>query len=142
MSLSSLHVHLVFGTKHRRPMITPELRPRLHAYLGGIARELNAKAVIVNGTADHVHMLVTIPAKLSVSDAARILKANSSKWAGPGFGWQTGYAAFTVSTSNMPEVVAYIRDQEQHHRERSYEDELVALLKKHGVAYDPAYLCD
>jgi REP element-mobilizing transposase RayT len=70
MSLSSLHVHLTFGTKHRQPMITPELGPRLHAYLGGIARELDSKAVIVNGMADHVHMLVTIPAKLSVSDAA------------------------------------------------------------------------
>jgi len=70
------------------------------------------------------------------------LKANSSKWAGADFGWQAGYAAFTVSTSNMPDVVAYIRDQEQHHRELSYEDELVALLNKHGVAYNPAYLCD
>ena len=96
--------------------------------------------VIVNGTADHVHMLVTIPAKLSVSDAARVLKANSSRWAGPDFGWQTGYAAFTVSTSNMPDVVAYIRDQEQHHQTRSFEDELIALLEKHGVSYDPAYL--
>jgi REP element-mobilizing transposase RayT len=142
MSLSSLHVHLVFGTKHRKPMITPDLQPRLHAYLGGIARELNGKAIIVNGTADHVHMLVTIPAKLSVSDAARVLKTNSSKWAGPDFGWQAGYAAFSFSTSNMPCVVAYIRDQDEHHRTRSFEDELVALLKKHGVAYDPAYLCD
>jgi REP element-mobilizing transposase RayT len=69
MSLSSLHVHLVFGTKHRKPLITPELGPRLHAYLGGIARELNAKAVIVNGTADHVHMLVTMPPTLSTAYA-------------------------------------------------------------------------
>ena len=82
MSLSSLHVHFVFSTKHRKPCITPDLRPRLHAYLGGIARELKAKAVIVNGTADHVHMLVTIPATASVADLARVLKANSSRWAG------------------------------------------------------------
>jgi REP element-mobilizing transposase RayT len=98
MSLSSLHVHLVFGTKHRELMITPELRPRLHAYLGGIAREMDAKAVIVNGMPDHVHMLLTIPAKLSVSELARVLKTNSSRWAGDDLAWQSGYAAFTVST--------------------------------------------
>lgn len=142
MSLTSLHVHLVFGTKQRRPFITPELGPRLHAYLGGIARELDAKPVIVNGNADHVHVLVTIPAKISVSDLARVLKTNSSRWAGDDLAWQSGYAAFSVSTSNMPEVVAYIRDQEQHHAKRSFEDELIVLLNKHGVSYDPAYLCD
>ncbi len=142
MSLSSLHVHLIFGTKHRKPMITPELRTRLHAYLGGIARELDAKAVIVNGMTDHVHMLVTMPPKISVSDLARVLKTNSSRWAGDEFAWQSGYAAFSVSTSNMPDVVAYIRDQEKHHKMCSFADELIALLKKHGVEYDPKYLCD
>jgi hypothetical protein len=70
------------------------------------------------------------------------LKANSSKWAGADFGWQAGYAAFTVSTSNMTHVVAYIRDQEQHHETRSFEDELIALLEKHGVSYDPDHVWD
>ncbi len=142
MSLSSLHVHLVFGTKDRRQTITDRLRPKLHAYLGGIMRELHAKPVIVNGTGDHIHMLVTIPATLCVADLARVVKANSSKWIKEhgAFAWQKGYAAFTVSTSRMPAVVTYIRNQEEHHRKRSFEDEFIALLKRHGVTYDPKYL--
>ena len=145
MSLSSLHVHVVFSTKDRRPIITGALRPKLHAYLGGIVRELHAKPVIVNGTGDHVHMLATIPATLCVSDLLRVVKTNSSKWMNDhrtDFAWQKGYAAFTVSTSRMPAVVAYIRGQEEHHRARSFQDELVALLKRHGVTYDPAHLWD
>ncbi len=143
MSLSSLHVHVVFGTKDRRPTITGPLHPKLHAYLGGIVRELHGKPVIVNGTGDHVHLLATIPATLCVADLCRIVKTNSSRWVkdhGTKFAWQKGYAAFTVSTSKMPAVVTYIRDQEEHHRKRSFEDELIALLKRHGVTYDPKYL--
>jgi REP-associated tyrosine transposase len=143
MSLSSLHVHLVFGTKNRQPTMAAALRPNLHAYLGGIVRELHGKAAIVNGTEDHVHLLATIPATLSVSDLLRLVKTNSSKWMnerGTDFAWQKGYAAFTVSTSKMPAVAAYIRGQEEHHRKRSFEDELIALLQRHGVSYDPKYL--
>ncbi len=140
MSLSSLHVHLVFGTTHRKPLITPELKPRLYAYLGGIAREMNAKAVVVNGMPDHVHLLVTMPATVAVADLARVLKTNSSRWAGDDLAWQSGYAAFTVSTSNMPDVVAYIRDQEKHRSNVHFR--LVALLNKHDVNYDPQYLLD
>ena len=145
MSLNSLHVHLVFGTKDRQPVITDTICPALHAYLGGIVRELHGKAVIINGTRDHVHMLATIPATLCVSDLLRVVKTNSSKWMNEhdvGFAWQKGYAAFTVSTSKMPAVVAYIKSQEEHHRTRSFEDELVALLQRHGVAFDATHLWD
>ena len=121
------------------------MRPRLHAYLGGIVRELHAKAVIVNGTADHVHMLVSIAATTSVADILRVIKTNSSRWMndqGIAFTWQKGYAAFTVSTSHMPAVIAYIRNQELHHRSRSFTHELITLLQRHRVEYDPKYLWD
>jgi putative transposase len=143
-SLASIHLHLIFSTKDRRPLLRAEWRPDAHAYLGGIVRELGGTAIIVNGTDDHVHLLVEMPAKLSLSEMMRVIKANSSKWINgkhaSGFAWQTGYAAFSVSRSQVPEVVRYIRNQEQHHRKMSFQEELVAFLKKHGISYDEKYI--
>lgn len=129
-------------------MITAELAPRLFAYLGGIARECDAVPILVNGMDDHVHLLLTLPATMSVADLVRTLKANSSKWAhelGPEnaeFSWQAAYAAFSVSKSNVEVVRAYVAAQPEHHRNATYEEEFEAFLRRHGVAYDPKYVLD
>ena len=143
-TLTCLHTHAVFGTKERQPTITAELKPDLLAYIGGIVRELDGKAVIINGTADHVHMLLRLPPVLSLSDCMRLVKTNSSRWAHQHghkrLAWQTGFSGFSVSTSTLPEVTAYIRDQEQHHRRFSFQEELRLLLQKHGISFDERYI--
>jgi putative transposase len=137
-------VHLVFSTKERRPLIAPELAVDLFAYLGGIIHEMRATALIINGTSDHVHMLVRIRPSQSVSEIARVVKTNSSRWAHrngrPRFGWQAGYGVFSVSESNVPAVTKYIASQEEHHKKRSFQEEFVAFLKKNDVAYDERYI--
>lgn len=126
------------------PLIGPGLRSDLHAYMGGIIRELGGHALTINGTADHVHLLIAMPPAIAVADAARVIKANSSKWVREkhvhNFGWQTGYGAFSVSQSMVSEVTKYITRQESHHQKVTFQEELVAFLKKHNVAYDERYI--
>jgi len=111
--------------------------------MGGIVRELQAVPHIINGPADHVHLLLSIPATASIADLLRVLKRNSSRWVHEEFperrrfGWQAGYGAFTVSGSRLDDVRNYIASQESHHRKVSFQEEFVSLLKRHGIAYDP-----
>ncbi len=143
---SNLLAHIIWSTKDRQPLIEPDLKEDLFAYLGGIVREMKGKALIINGMPDHVHMLAELPPTVSVAELMRVAKTNSSRWiheTRPGqsrFAWQTGYAAFSVSRSNAASVSRYIADQEKHHRKRTFREELVLFLKKHGIEYDERYL--
>lgn len=145
-SYASLLTHVVFSTKDRAPLIADECRGRLFPYLGGIAREQGAKALTIGGTVDHVHLLLSLPPTCCVADALRDLKANSSRWIHEtwpdrrAFAWQTGYGAFSVSESNREGVLRYIREQERHHRRLTFQEEFLALLKKHKIAYDERYI--
>jgi putative transposase len=133
-------VHCVFSTKERHDRIPAELQERLYAYLIGIADNLGFTILAAGGTANHVHLLIALPPSLTLAEVIQKLKANSSRWVGGEFEWQKGYGAFSVSPSLVPAVQAYIRNQEEHHRERSFEEELVALLRKSGVSYDAGRL--
>ena len=145
-TFTNLQTHVIFSTKDRVPSIKTGLKARLLAYMGGIVRELNGKAVTINGTADHIHLLLWMPPALSISETLRILKANSSRWVhkeygmGGSFAWQTGYRAFSVSHSNAPAVVKYIQAQEEHHKKVSFQEEFVQFLKRNGVQYDERFL--
>jgi REP element-mobilizing transposase RayT len=144
---SNLLVHLVFSTKERRPLIGSGMKAEVCAYLGGIVREMKGTALIANGTADHVHLLIRVPAAHAVAEMVRILKATSSKWIHQKwpaleFGWQTGYGAFTVSESNVDAVTKYIAEQERHHKKRSFQDEFQEFLKKNKIFVDERYLWD
>ncbi len=137
---ANLAVHVIFSTKERQKFLIPEIRSDIFAYLGGIVREMEATALIVNGTADHVHMLLRIRPAQCVADVVRTVKTNSSRWMrekwNRKFAWQTGYGAFSVSESNVSAVSKYIAAQEEHHRKRSFQQEFVAFLKKNGIAYE------
>jgi putative transposase len=141
-SFTSCLVHCVFSTKERRRVITPELNERLWPYLGGIAREHKMKMLAVGGVEDHVHTLLSIPSTLAIAKAIQLLKGNSSKWIHETFpdkqwfGWQEGYGAFSIGVSGVEETIAYIRNQEQHHHSRSFKEELIAFLDKHGIEYE------
>jgi REP element-mobilizing transposase RayT len=143
---TNLLVHMIFSTKDRVPLLDAELKPRLFPYMGGIVHELGGTALLINGPSDHVHMLLLLPAKITVSEIAGKVKANSSGWVhrefpGKGtFAWQTGYAAFTVSHSQKQSVLDYIANQEEHHRKLSFKEELIAFLKKHEIQYDERYI--
>lgn len=145
-SYSSCLIHYVFSTKERRKTITREMRERLWSYLGGIARENGMKALAVGGTDDHVHMLVSLPATLSVAKAIQLIKGASSKWVHDTFpplatfAWQEGYGAFSVAVSGVDDTIAYIDTQEEHHRTRTFEDEFITFLKRHGIEYDARYV--
>jgi putative transposase len=142
---SSLLFHCVFSTKDRRPAISPALQPRLWAYIGGIAREHGMNALAVGGTDDHIHLLLSLPATLELAKAMRQIKAGSSRWMHesalqPGFAWQEGYGAFSIGKSHLPATVAYINGQQEHHKKRDFRAEFLAILKKHGIAYDERYV--
>jgi REP element-mobilizing transposase RayT len=133
-------MHSVFSTKERRAWLTPDIRERLWPYLGGIARENGMKTLAVGGVADHVHILLSVPAALSVSKAMQLLKGNSSKWLREtfpalrlqGFAWQEGFGAFSIGISGVADTIRYIRTQEEHHRRKSFREELEIFLRKHG----------
>jgi putative transposase len=141
----SLHYHLVFGTKNHENLIASDWRARLHDFLGGVIRTLNGGPEAVGGVADHVHLLVGLRATHTLSDVLREIKSVSSAWVHENvgvrsFGWQEGYGAFTVSASQLENVRAYIQQQEEHHRTRSFRDEYVALLRRSGVEFDEQYV--
>jgi putative transposase len=139
-------VHFVWGTHERRSWIRAEWKDRLYGYLGGILRHRNAVLIAAGGVDDHVHVLASLPATLSLADAAAAMKANSSRWIrenvehSAGFAWQEGYGAFSVSKSAEQAVTAYIRNQEEHHNRRKFQEEFIALLNKHSIPYDERYL--
>ncbi len=145
-SYASCLIHYVFSTKGRRNTITPELRKRLWAYLGGIARENGMKALAIGGTADHVHLLASLPSTLSIAKAVQLIKGGSSKWVHDtfpsikDFAWQEGYGAFSIGTSGEDETIAYINAQDEHHRSRTFDEEFVAFLKRHRIDYDPRHV--
>lgn len=143
-----LHYHLVFSTKNRLPIIKPDLKDRLYGYMKGIVFNLDGVVEQIGGVKDHVHLLVFIPTKHALADAIKTIKANSSMWVHEefpdrqDFAWQRGYGVFSVSESNVPAVKHYIENQEVHHRRWTFQEEFLALLKKHGIEYDPRYLWD
>ncbi|HTU41075.1 MAG TPA: IS200/IS605 family transposase [Candidatus Aquilonibacter sp.] len=139
-------LHVIFSTRCREPLIKSDFRDDLHAYLGGIIRELNGTALAINGVPDHVHMLVRVRPVHSASEIARVVKTNSSRWVhekwSRNFAWQTGYGVFSVSESSVGAVTRYIAGQEEHHKKHTFQEEFVAFLKKNHVAYDERYVWD
>jgi REP element-mobilizing transposase RayT len=144
-SFASLHCHLVFSTKHRQAFISAELQPRLFEYIGGIARNNNCPLIAAGGIPDHVHLLVSLPRTLAVSDAVRVIKTNSSSWLHDEIGlrefeWQTGFGAFAVSYSNVEHVQTYLANQAEHHRRQSFQEEFLELLRRHNLNWDERYI--
>ena len=144
-TFSNLSVHLVFSTKDRLPLITKPVREVLFPYMGGVVKGMAGTIITVGGIPDHVHLVARLPTSLSVADVVRTVKANSSKWMNEKFttmkfGWQRGYGAFSISHSALPAVVNYVRNQERHHRHRSFREELMDLLAKNGIDYDERHL--
>lgn len=143
-SYVSLKYHIVFSTKFRLPWITTDLESRLYEYMGGVLREKRGKLIKIGGVEDHVHILAGLSQSLAVADVVGSVKANSSSFGketgdNPDFSWQPGYAAFTVSESQVPKVRRYIQRQKIHHRKVSYEDEVRELARHHGIVLEDSF---
>ncbi len=140
----SQYVHCVFSTKKRLDRIPDDIRTELWAYIGGIARTNNSKAIAVGGTANHIHVLLSIPATTTIARMMQMIKGGSSKWLhetiGKEFAWQEAYGAFTIGVSQVKQTVAYINSQAEHHAKRNFEDEFRAFLKAHGIEFDEKYV--
>lgn len=148
-SLSVIYVHLVFSTKERRPFLRePKLRLALHGHLGEVSKRLDCPTIAVDGVEDHVHLLARFGRTITQSEWVKELKRVSNQWIKTQtsdlaeFGWQGGYADFSVSMSRLDLVKAYLARQEEHHRTVSFQDELRALLRKHQAPWDERYLWD
>ena len=143
---ASNRVHVVFSTKGRKKNLADDLQPKLWGYMKGIAKNHGFDAVKIGGVADHVHALLVVPPAMALAKAVQAIKGCSSKWlndtraAGDDFAWQEGYGAFSVSASQTEGVVAYIENQAAHHARRSFEEEFMELLRRYGIAYDPAHV--
>ena len=143
---TSLNYHVVFSTKNRFPWLALEIEERVWAYIGGIARKHQMTAIQVGGVEDHIHALVMAPPTLAPFEIAKFLKGESSLWIHEefpwlrGFSWQVGYAAFTVSKSEIPDVVRYIKNQREHHRVKTFQEEYLDFLHANGIEYDERYL--
>ena len=146
MSFTNLKYHIVFSTKSRQRALTPEVKPRLVKYMGGIVRNVKGAFFEADGPEDHIHLAIGIHPSIAVSALVRDLKSNATRWlretfpSHREFQWQDEYAAFTVSESQLEKVLAYIRHQEEHHREMTFDEELRTLLQKHGIQFDERYL--
>jgi len=135
-------LHIVFSTKDRCKSIPKEFQSALWAYVAGICKNHAIFTQAIGGAADHIHLLVELPQSLPLAKAVLTIKSNSSRWAqtqGHKFGWQEGYAAFSVSASLVPAVVRYIQNQESHHEKMSFDTEFQTLLKKHNVPFNPKF---
>ena len=137
-SFTDLLTHAIFSTKNREPFIEESVSRELFPYLGGVVKHIGGKALLVNGMADHVHILLRLPANVAVAECMRLAKANSSKWVHEHwperarFEWQIGYAAFSVSLSQRDAVYRYIRDQQMHHRTKTFVEEIESFARKYG----------
>jgi len=147
-SLSKVILHIIFSTKNREPFLDSDARPRMHAYLATICRDLGAELVHVGGIADHVHIVTTLPRTLSQAQVVEQIKKTSSKWIKEldaryrTFFWQRGYGAFSVSPSQLEAVLQYVEAQQTHHRTRTFQEEYRDLLRRHGIDFDERYVWD
>ena len=146
-SLSQVYLHLVFSTKHRRPLLADaDLRRHTHAYLAGICENHRSHAVRIGGVADHVHILCRLGRTIAIADLIRELKRPSSGWLKEqgvaDFDWQDGYGAFSVSPAHVHPLVAYIENQETHRRTESFQEEFRRLLRKYQIEFDERYVWD
>jgi len=147
-SLASLHIHLVFSTKNREPLITDNVRAELHAYMAVVLQNLGCTPVLINSVEDHIHLLFDLGRTTSISKAVEDVKKSSSKWIKTqgaefaGFAWQAGYGAFAVSESNVETVRQYVANQREHHRKKTFQEEFRQFLERHRISFDERYVWD
>jgi putative transposase len=147
-SLARLHIHLIFSTKNREPLLSDAVRDSLHRYMAVVLQNQSCPPVLINSVPDHVHVLFELARTVAVSAAVEEVKRTSSKWIKTQgeefarFAWQAGYGAFAVSQSNVAAVREYIAGQQEHHRKKSFQEEYRGFLTRHRISFDENYVWD
>jgi putative transposase len=147
-TLSKVYVDLIFSTKNRERTLGDDVRPDVHAYLGGILRDLDSPCLEINTESDHAHLLFILSRTHTISDVVGRAKRGSSTWLKTRdrfysqFHWQNGFGAFSASQSGVSEVIEYIQSQAQHHKRVSFQDEFRTFLKRYEVDFDERYVWD
>lgn len=147
-SLSHIIIHLVFSTKSRESFLANAIRPKLYAYLAGVARNAGCESFRVGGTADHVHLAIRLSRTITIAELVETLKTSSSKWLKSNspelaaFAWQRGYGVFSVGPADLDLLIHYIDNQEEHHTKKTFQEEFLAFLTKYGVEFDERYVWD
>jgi putative transposase len=147
-SHAAILVHIIFSTKNRQPLIQPEIESELYPYMSTICQSANSPAILINGTMDHLHLLVKLGRKTAIADLVEEIKSSSSGWIKKkgrqyeGFYWQSGYGAFSIGQSGVPSLKKYIANQKEHHRVKTFQEEYREFLKKYEMEYDERYVWD
>jgi putative transposase len=147
-SLAKILIHIVVSTKNHHPFLDSAIRPELYAYLAGIFKANGSHAIKIGGVENHIHIFCTLPKSISLADLIEEFKKSSSKWVktkGPQyelFYWQNGYGAFSIGQSDADRLIKYIETQEEHHRTKTFKEELRAFLEKYKIPYDERYIWD
>lgn len=147
-SLVKNYIHITFSTKNRTPLIYPPVQRELYSYIGAICREMDCLPIKIGGYSDHIHILCMLSKKIALMKLLEEVKSHSSKWLKTkditlkNFYWQNGYGAFSVNPSEIDKVIAYIENQKEHHKKKTFQDEYRAFLKKYKVEYDERYVWD
>ena len=145
-SLVKNYIHIIFSTKKWQSLIHPPVEEELHAYLGGICKNLECHPIKIGGYTDHIHILCMLSKKIALIKLIEEVKSHSSKWIKTkgnefkNFYWQDGYGAFSVNPAEIEVVVNYIANQKEHHRKKTFQEEYLAFLKKYKVEYDERYV--
>jgi len=147
-SLVKNYVHIIFSTKHREPLILPQIEDELYKYLGGICKQMECTSIRIGGYLDHVHILCMLSKKIALMKLLEEMKSHSSKWMKTkgimfkNFYWQNGYGAFSVNPAQVDRVIAYIENQKEHHKKKTFQNEYKAFLTRYQVEYDERYIWD
>ena len=147
-SLSRVLIHIIFSTKNRNHFISKEIKDELYRYISGTLKNIKSQPIMINGVSDHIHILCTLPRTITQAYLLEEIKKSSSKWiktknrSFEKFAWQSGYGIFSVSSSLIKDVVTYIKNQEEHHKKITFQEEFILFLKKHNVEYNDRYLWD
>ena len=147
-SLAKIYIHLIFSTKNRERILSDDIRPELHKYLGGILRDLNSPSIETNTEPDHLHTLFTMSRTQSISQIVQDVKTGTSTWLKKqsplyaNFPWKNGYGAFSVSQSGVADVQEYIRNQREHHRRMTFQEEFREFLRRYEIEFDERYVWD
>jgi putative transposase len=145
-SLASVLVHLIYSTKNREPLITPDIEPELFKYQSAVFKDMKSPAILINGTVDHVHALFRLGRTVALCDVVEEVKKSSSRWikskgsAFVDFQWQAGYGAFSLGESGLPAAIRYVEKQKEHHRRKSFQDEFREFLRKYKIEFDERYV--
>jgi len=145
-TFSQIYIQIVFAVSNRQSLITADFKEELYKYIAGIIRNHGQKLISINGTPDHVHILIGLRPAMAIADLVREIKAdstifiNNKKLVHVRFNWQEGYGAFSYGHSQLDSIIGYIQNQETHHSRRSFKDEYLSLLRKFDIAFEDKYV--